>query len=221
MEDEPTPQKTTKQENETVEESPQPEGVAAHLPRLFRAFEQARASGKSASTWLVDGLSLLGALHKLGRTLTQLANHARRAAAQNRAQENAVAQPLLDADIINDIREQFQDLIDQFPDAGELFFGVDKLDDFIAELFVGSTDISLLGAFGDLGDFLDAKLSGFVERLIDWAFDQEESGLHAKNPKFKRIEEFIHGLENLMQEVLDRWVLPGIYDLDGDEDDAS
>lgn len=224
VEEEEPSQKDAKPEETPKDAMPKdvkPDAVSAHLPRFLSAFEQVRASGKNASQWVAEGLSMLAALQKLGRTLTKLAGHARRAAKHNRAQDNTAPEQLIDADILDDIREQFQELIDQFPDAGELFFGVDTLDDFTVKLFDGSANPTLLGAFGELGGFLDAQLSGFVERLIDWAFDDGIAGFRAEDPQFKRLEEFLRGLENLTQEVLDRWVLPGIYNFNDDEDDDS
>lgn len=206
--------------NKAPPEEPKSDAIFARLPRILSALEQARASGKNASKWVADALSMLAALQKLGRTLTLLVSHARDAAKHNRAHEGAAHEQLIDADTLDEIRAQFQELIDQFPDAGELFFGVDALDDFTRKFFDGSASPELLGAVGELGGFLDAQLSGFVERLIDWAFDEGIAGFRSEDRQFERLEEFFRGLENLTQEVLDRWVLPGIYNFNDDDDDS-
>jgi len=217
VEDEPS-QKDARSKD-AAQKDAKPNAVSAHLPRLFSAFEQARASGKNASKWLADALSLLAALQKLGQILAQLITRARRIAQQNLAGENIPPETLLDAETISEIKEQFQALIDEFPDAGELFFGMDKVDEIMSQFFDGSASHSLTGAVGEFAGFLDTQITGFIARLIDWVFDDGATGFGGEAAKFKRVEEFIRALENLMQEVLDRWVLPGFYDFDGDEDD--
>src|SRR5690554_7174114 len=83
VEDEPS-QKDARSKD-AAQKDAKPNAVSAHLPRLFSAFEQARASGKNASKWLADALSLLAALQKLGQILAQLITRARRIAQQNLA----------------------------------------------------------------------------------------------------------------------------------------
>lgn len=192
-------------------------GASAHLPRLFGAFERARASGKNAATWLSDAMSLFGALQKLGRTLTELIAAGRRAAVHNRTHDIGDHKHLVDVEIVDEIIQQLQGLIDVSPDAGELFFGAEKLDGFMDDFFVDSSNPSLFSVLEELGEFLDTRLSKFIERLFDIVFEDEMAGHRGQASRFERVEEFIRGLEHLLQEALDRWVLPGLYDLNGDE----
>lgn len=219
VEDQPTPKDA--QSKNAAQKGARADAVSAHLPRLLSAFEKARVSQKNASRWLADALSLLAALQKFGHLLTRLIARARRSAQQNLAGEDSPPEALLDAETVDEIRQQFQALIDQFPDAGELIFGLDKVDKMVGQLMDGSAPQSLQRAVGELAGFLDTQIAEFMARLVDWVLDDDAAGFQGEATKFQRLEEFIRALETLMQEVLDRWVLPGFYDFDGDEDDPA
>jgi hypothetical protein len=203
-------------------ESDEELGVSARLGRVFGALQQALAGREGAASWLSAGLSLLGALQKLGGTVARLIRHARRVAKENAAAgPDAARAELVDAEILEEIREQFRDLLDGFPEAGDLFFGVDELDDFMRELISGDAPNSLLRGLEQLGEFLETRMNRLVGRLIDYGFEE-----HAQTLSIERLEEFIRGTESLLQEVLDRWVIPEIYDLgdnkrnDNEEDES-
>lgn len=120
-------------------------------------------------------------------------------------------EPLFDVDWLDgDVSERLRQLLEASPDLGELFFKIDAIDRMI-EGALRADETGDDGPTGAIVRRVEARLNAVVERLVEWGLSDDGPELDVEH-----LEAMISGLESMLQEVLDRWVLPTLY---GDEPD--
>lgn len=169
-----------------------------------------------AKKWAQTAVALIAALHKLGRTAAKLLVKAAQLARDDR-HADAPATPVLDPEAWADLRAQFDELMQLFPDAGALFFGVDALDEMLREVFDADGQHALMPAIEALAKLVDTRMSALLARVIDWGVEDRSARLMIDRLEVEKLEAYVRGLENLLQDLLDRLVFSRIFDTGDDE----
>ncbi|MFP4599215.1 MAG: hypothetical protein ACLFVJ_13235 [Persicimonas sp.] len=198
----------TDEPSEDAGDEPEDSDVASAFGRMLGALRERAEAGPAAVRWLAAWQPLVAALHSLGVTVGKLIWRARQAHISDRAHGDD--RPLIDDEARDEIDARFRALREAFPDAAELFFGVDEIDRLIGETLENPKARETVTSFARL---IEARVSAVSARLVGWGLAEEGPEL-----SLERLEGFVRGLEALLQEVLDRWVLPRLFeDLDGDK----
>ncbi len=198
----------TDEPSEDAGDEPEDSDVASAFSRMLAALRERAEAGPAAVRWLAAWQPLVAALQSLGVTVGKLIWRARQA--QMSDQPNGDDSPLIDDEAREEIDARLRALREAFPDASEIFFGVDEIDRLIGETLENAQAREAVVSFARL---IEARVSAVIAQLVEW-------GLAGDGPdlSLERLEGFVRGLEALLQEVLDRWVLPRLFDdLDGDK----
>lgn len=190
---------------EAVPVDPADEDMQKSFSRMLAVLKRVVASGDEITGFVATWLPLLGALKNLGLTAAAFGMRVRQVIAA------PGDDPLFDETTVADLRAGFDDLVDAFPEASALFFGVDNLDNLVRE---ASQDEEARAVVARFGQVVEAKMNGLIGRLVDWGLEEGGPELSVE-----RLEAFVHGLEALLQEVMERWVLPKVYGRFDDDDD--
>lgn len=172
-----------------------------------------------AKKWAQTAFVLLVALQKLGRTAARLLFKAGQLAREDLRGESPDEQAL-DDEAWADLRAQFVDLIELFPDAGEWFFGVDALDELLREVFDADVQHRLVPAVEAIAKMVDAHVSALLARVIEWGVEDRSARLMIERSEVEKLEAYVRGLENLLQSLLDRLVFSRLFDAADDDDSA-
>lgn len=182
--------------------------VASAFSRMLGALRERAEAGPAAVRWLSSWQPLVAALQSLGMTVGKLIWRARQAHTSD--QSTGDDSPLIDDEARDEIDARFRALREAFPDASEIFFGVDEIDRLIGETLENPTAREAVMSFARL---VEARISAVIAQLVEWGLADDGPDL-----SLERLEGFVRGLEALLQEVLDRWVLPRLFeDFDGDK----
>ncbi|MFW5966844.1 MAG: hypothetical protein ACOCV2_04960 [Persicimonas sp.] len=168
--------------------------------RFFELIEAVRArleDGPDFLAWLGAWSSVLEAFGRLAETAVELGMRIPQASVQS-------DQPLFDEQVRAEIAVELRDLVDEFPDVGAFFFEVEHLDEMVERAL---DDDVTRSAAGELVEAVEVRIGQGIGRLIEW-------GLDADGPQFRveRLEAFIDGLEKLLDEILERWIMPALQD---------
>ncbi|QDG51449.1 hypothetical protein FIV42_12050 [Persicimonas caeni] len=176
---------------------PAEEDVQTSFVRMLAVLKQVVASRDEIVGFVATWLPLLGALKSLGTTAAKFGWRARQLVAA------PGEEAFFDEEIVAEFREQFDELVDAFPEASALFFGVDNLDNLVRETAQDEEARAVVARFGRV---VEAKMNALIGRLVEWGLEEGAPELSVE-----KLEGFVRGLEALLQEVLDRWVLPNVY----------
>jgi hypothetical protein len=182
---------------EAVPVDPAEEDVQTSFVRMLAVLKQVVASRDEIVGFVATWMPLLGALKSLGTTAAKFGWRARQLVAA------PGEEAFFDEEIVAEFREQFDELVDAFPEASALFFGVDNLDNLVRETAQDEEARAVAARFGRV---VEAKMNGLIGRLVEWGLEEGGPELSVE-----KLEGFVRGLEALLQEVLDRWVLPNVY----------
>ncbi len=174
-----------------------PEDLRTSFERMLEVLQQTVTSHDEIIGWIAAWLPLVDAVKSLAMTSGKLAVGARHAL------QELDAQRLLDGESLADFQEQFHELVEAFPEASALFFGVENIDNLVRETIQDEEARAVVVNFGQV---VEAKMNGLIGRLVEWGLEDGAPELSVE-----KLEGFVRGLEALLQEVLDRWVLPPIY----------
>lgn len=180
------------------EQGPPAEELRGRLARLLEMLRAMAGERNGVAAWFASWLPLMGALQNLAVTAGKLLWRARQLADEEHDGS------LLDDEALGELRERFAALVAAFPDASVFFFGIDNVDTLIGDVLA---DGDARGMVAQLAGAVDARLNEVFARLIEWGLEDGAPEL-----SLQRLETFVRGLEKLLQEVLDRWVLPRLYD---------
>lgn len=171
--------------------------IEARFVELIEAVRVRLKEGPEFLAWLGAWTPVVEAIGRLAKTAAELARRIPQASAAN-------DRPLFDERVRAEIAAELRALIDEFPDVGAIFFDVEYLDEMIERAL---DDEVARSAGGDLVEAVEVRIGEGIGRLIEW-------GLEADGPKFsvERLEAFIDGLEKLLDEILERWILPALQD---------
>jgi hypothetical protein len=190
--DQPTPPERDSADGEPVEAD-----IGASFRRMVSVLKDTVASREEITSWIGSWLPLFGALQSLAVTTAKLLWRAKEAAS------SAGDEPLLDDEAVADVEARFDELVEAFPQASEFFFGFEHVDSLVRETL---TDADTRGAVAGFAVAVEARLNGLIGRLVQWGLDDDAGEL-----SLERLEAFVRGLEGLLEQILNRWILPKLY----------
>ena len=189
----------TDQQQESPEETDTPPSIAGGLSRLLQLVWSKVQEREEVARWFAQWVPLLESLQSLGMTLGSVLLAVRARATETEA-------PYLDDEELAQLKMQLTQVFESSPDAAELIFGLENIDVAIEEII--ADDESRSAAASNLGG-LEQRLDGVVQRLITWMSDEGKPPV-----TLEQLQAFVEQLERVLQEAIDRWVLPNIIDSD-------
>jgi hypothetical protein len=184
---------------DSADADPADEDVQTSFARMIGVLQKTAASREEISNWMAAWLPLIVALKGLASTAVKLAWRARQLV------DRDSDEPIFDREMLDKIQADFGELTEVFPEASALFFGVDDIDEVVRETLKNDDARAVVARFGRV---VEAKMGELITRLVEWGL--EDGG--APGLSVERLEGFVHGLERLLQEVMERWVLPRVYE---------
>ncbi len=183
------------------EQEQPPANAGPHLATSFgRVVELLRSmvgEREGVAAWIASWMPLVSALKGLALTAAKVLWQARKLATDGDVR-------LVDDDALAELRDRFDELVETFPDATAFFFGLDNVDTLVGDVL---DDGEARGTVMRFARAVEQRMNEVIGRLVEWGL---EDGAHEIN--LERLEAFVRGLEGLLQDVLDRWVLPRLYD---------
>lgn len=182
---------------ESAPVDPADEDVQTSLRRVIGVLKQAVVGRADIAGWFASLLPLIAAVQSLAMTSGKLLWRARKLAGDGGDAR------VLDDEALAELRAQFDELVEAFPEATAFFFGIDNVDTVVGEVLADTDARAVVVRFGRV---VEARMNQMLGQLVDWGLEDGAPDLSVE-----RLEAFLRGLEKLMQEVLDRWVLPRLY----------
>jgi len=148
------------------------------------------AQGREGVTeFLLSWLPVVLAARSLGSTIWRLGNGLR-LAVMDGDEFN------LPDEFLEELKKDFNEVGDAFPDAATILFGVDRLDDLINDIL---SDDNVRNRFSAFGTELLKLGDGLVSRAIDIVLSAEEKDVSASE-----FSQYLENLEKALQKVIDR-----------------
>lgn len=191
----------TEEQQEIEQGSEETPTVSAGLTRLFDVIWSKIRERGEAVRWFEQWVPLLDQLQSFGMTLASVMMGIK-------ARAESRETPYLDDEELEQLRLQITEIFEASPDAAELIFGLDNVDDAIGDIFA---DEQSRAAVGDIVGGLERRMDGVIQRLIDWGLGREEPQMTPE-----QLQAVLEQVERVLQEAIDRWVLPRLMDKPGD-----
>jgi hypothetical protein len=176
--------------------------VKTSFERMLSVLKKTAANREEITGWIAAWLPLVVALKSLAATATKLVWRARQLV-DRRSGDEADGDAVFDQEMRDEIQADFAELVDAFPEASALFFGVDDLDSVVRETLQDEDAQAVVARFASA---VEAKMNGLIIGVVEWALEDGGPELSVE-----KLEAFVSGLEKLLEEVMERWVLPQVY----------
>lgn len=163
----------------------------ARFDALVSAVSAVASSREAFVDWLMVWLPAVMALQKLGMTLGRLVL-ALRAALVSSADPDVFRD-----DVVAALREDFDDLVDAFPDAGHWLLGVDELDRMIRAVL---DDPTAREKVAEVGGAVTTMVDDVLARMVEVLLTPEK----AKSVDVAAVSRWVENLEAVLQAALDR-----------------
>ncbi|MGM0558218.1 MAG: hypothetical protein ACQEVA_17670 [Myxococcota bacterium] len=171
--------------------------VSAGLTRLLEVVWAKVQARDEVARWFSQWVPLLDSLQSLGMTITSVVMGVKARVDERDA-------PYLDDEEIEQLKIQLTEIFESSPDAAELIFGLENIDVAIQDII---EDDQSRTAVGEIFNGLERRLDGVIQRLISWGIGEEEPDV---TPEQLRV--FLGKVEAVLQEAIDRWLMPYIID---------
>jgi hypothetical protein len=187
----------TEEQQEIDHESEETPTVSAGLTRLLEVIWAKVQARDEVANWFSQWVPLLDSLQSLGMTLTTVAMGIK-------ARVEKQDEPFLEDVELEQLKTQLAEVFESSPNAAELIFGLENIDVAVQDIIEDEESRSAVGA---ISEGLEHRLDGVIQRLIDW-------GIGAETPDVtpEQLRAFLEKVEAVLQEAIDRWLMPHIID---------
>lgn len=179
--------------------------VSANLSQLAAVVWGKVQQRDELSEWFSQWVPLLSSLQDLGMTLTSVALGIRK-------RLDDEDQPYLSDEELAELERQLTEIFEAFPNAAEVIFGLENVDAAIEDIL---SDEESRSAAANIFAGLERRLDGIIQRVISWL-----AGDGGPDVTPEQLQAFVEKVERLLQEVIERWVLPAVIDADMKEGDS-
>jgi hypothetical protein len=187
----------TDQQQETGPDTEAPPSITTGLSRLLEIIWAKVQRRDEVADWFSQWVPLMESLQSLVMTLGSVAMAVRARAGKR-------DEPYLDTEELEQLKAELVEVFEASPNAAELIFGLENIDVAIQEIV---EDEESRDAAARIFAGLEARLDGVIQRLITWVTDEGEPPV-----TIEQLQTFLEQIERVLQEAIDRWLLPTIMD---------
>lgn len=183
--------------NDHVGEASGVAAIGAGLSQLLEVIWGKVQEREEVARWFSQWVPLLASLQELGMTLASVAMAVR-------ARVDEREEPYLDDEELEHLKMRLVEILEASPDAAELIFGLENVDEAIEDILEDEESRSAVATI--LGG-LERQFDGVIQRLVAWA-----TGAETPDITPDQVRAFLDQVQDVLQEAVDRWLLPMIID---------